>query len=365
MPVRRPAFRGSRRGTPTAAALAAVLLVGCGGSGDGAGDGGSASPEAGASSGSAESGVEIAVIPKGTTHDFWKMIEAGARRAALELDEEAGVPVDVRWKGPLKEDDTKDQIDIVRSFIARRVDGMCLAPLDGAALAPAVRDVMQAGIPVVVFDSGLDGEPGTDYVAYVATDNEQGGVLAARRLAEVLQGKGRVLLLRYMVGSESTRLREKGFTETLAAEFPEIELVSGDQYAGATENQAFKKAQNLLTRYRGGIDGIFCPNESSAAGMLGALRQAGLAGDIRFVGFDASDKLLRGIREGEVDGLVVQEPVQMAYEAVRLVVKHLGGEDIPAVHRTGVHVITPENVDDPALRAIHSPDLSRWLGEEE
>jgi ribose transport system substrate-binding protein len=113
-------------------------------------------------------------------------------------------------------------------------------------------------------------------VSFIATDNYNGGVLAARRLGEVLGGKGRVILLRYAVGSESTEQREKGFTDTLAKEFPGITLISDSEYAGPTSDSAQQRAQSLLTRYRGQVDGIFCPNESSTAGMLRALEGAGM-----------------------------------------------------------------------------------------
>lgn len=305
----------------------------------------------------AGSTLRVAVIPKGTTHEFWKMVEAGARKAERELRAK-GESVEVIWKGPLTEDDTKSQIDLVQSFISRGVDGIALAPLDKSALVPAVRDVRSAMIPIVIFDSGLDGKPGVDFISYVATDNYQGGVLAARRLGEVLDGKGKALLLRYQVGSESTMQREEGFLATIGKEFPDIEIASSDQYAGATEEQAFRKAQNVLTRFRDELDGIFCPNESSTAGMLGALNRADLAGKVKFVGFDSSKKLIQALREGKIDGLVVQNPVGMGYEATRLLVRHLRGETVPEHIDTGVTVVTPENVDEPAMVALHSPDLS-------
>jgi ribose transport system substrate-binding protein len=225
-----------------------------------------------------------------------------------------------------------------------------------------VRDVTRAGIPVVVFDSGLDGEPGRDYIAYVATNNYQGGVLGAKRLAEALGGKGRVVLLRYMEGSESTMQREQGFLDTLRKDHPEIELISTDQYAGATEELAFQKSQNVLTRFRDEVDGIFCPNESSAAGMLGALNQAGLAGKVKFVGFDASEKLIEGLRAGKIHGLVLQDPVRMGYEALKTMVAHLQGKAVAKEVDTGAVVVSPENVDSPDMVELHSPDLAKWLG---
>jgi ribose transport system substrate-binding protein len=306
-------------------------------------------------------GLHIAVVPKGTTHVFWQMIHAGVRKAEVELDA-AGTDVTIDWQGPLREDETQDQINLVSALVSRRVQGIALAALDKTALVPTVRDVQKAGIPVVIFDSGLDGEPGKDYVAYVATNNYQGGALAARRLGEVVGTTGKVILLRYMVGSESTMQREQGFLDTLTKEFPEIDLISSDQYAGATEEQAFQKSQSILARFDDDANGIFCPNESSTAGMLGALDQAGLAGKVKLVGFDASEKLVAALRGKKIHGLVLQNPMLMGYTATMTLVRHIRKEPIETLVDTGVVVLTPENVEEPAMIELHSPDLSRWLG---
>ena len=276
--------------------LSLALLAGCGGG----------------SEETAGNSLRIAVIPKGTTHDFWKMVHAGAIKAQRELNDAGGQKIEIIWKGPLKEDNTEEQINLVRTFVSRGIDGMVLAPLDKSALVRPVRDAAAKGVPVVIFDSGLDAEVGKDFATYVATDNYKGGVLGARRLGEVLGGKGKAILLRYQVGSESTMQRENGFLDTIKKEFPGIELISSDQRAGATEEQAYQKSQNLLTRFKEDVNGIFCPNESAAAGMLGALRQANLNGKVKFVGFDASDKLVQGLASGDIDGLVLQNPINMA-----------------------------------------------------
>jgi ribose transport system substrate-binding protein len=211
---------------------------------------------------------KVIVIPKGTTHEFWEALHAGTLKAAEELGN-----VDVVWLGPQKEDERGKQIELVQSAVAAGVDGIVLAPLDAQALVDPVEAAVAKGIPVVIFDSAVDTKK---IVSFVATDNYHGGVLAARRLGEVLGGKGRVILLRYAVGSESTEQREKGFTETLAKESPGLTLISDSEYAGPTFDSAQQKAESLLTRYRGQVDGIFCPNESSTFGMLRALEGAGM-----------------------------------------------------------------------------------------
>jgi ribose transport system substrate-binding protein len=214
----------------------------------------------------------VMVIPKGTTHQFWETLHAGANKAAEELGN-----VEVIWIGPQKEDDRTTQIQLVQNAVAKGVDGIVLAPLDAKALVKPVEEAVEKGIPVVIIDSGLET---SRIVSYVATDNYHGGVLAAQRLGEVLHGEGRIILLRYGVGSESTEQREKGFTDTIAKEFPKITYLSQSEYAGPTSDTAQRVAQTLVTRFRGQVDGIFCPNESSTAGMLRALEGAGMLASV-------------------------------------------------------------------------------------
>jgi len=300
--------------------------------------------------------IVIAVIPKGTTHSFWKAIHAGAVKASRELG------VEVIWKGPAREDDRDAQVAEVENFVSRGVSGIVLAPTDDKALRLPVTDAMRAGIPVVIIDSGLDSE---DYVSFVATDNYQGGRLAGERMVERLQGKGKVVLLRYMEGSASTMERERGFLDVLS-ENPGLEVVSSNQYAGATAETAYQSSENLLARYKSqdgslGVDGIYCPNESSSFGMLRALQDSGLAGKVVLIGFDASEQMVRALENGEFDALVLQDPVNMAYLGVKTMVSHLRGDTVPARIDTGVTLVTRDNMNDPSNAELLRPDVDRWL----
>jgi ribose transport system substrate-binding protein len=335
-----PLFAPLRPPAALLAALAALLLPSCD---PGPGAGPAAAPG---------KTLRVAVIPKGTTHVFWKSIEAGARKAGKELG------VEIQWKGPLKEDEREAQRRVIESFITSTVDGIVLAPLDESAMVGPVDEAMQAGKPVVIIDSGLKGK---NYVSYVATDNEKGGVLAAEEMARVLGGKGRVLLLRYQIGSASTDLREKGFIETIK-KHPGIELVPPglDQFAGATAGDAQRVAEALLTRYPE-LDGIFCPNESSTSGMLQAVENAGRSGKAKFVGFDANDKLVQAMREGKIQALVLQDPVRMGEMGVRVLVDHLRGKKVEPVIDTGVYLVTRAKMDQPEMKSLLAPDLASAL----
>ena len=288
----------------------------------------------------------IAVIPKGTTHEFWKSIHAGALKAAAETG------VDIAWKGPPKEDDRDEQIKVVEDSVTRRVAAIVLAPLDEAALATPVAEAAKDKIPVVVIDSDLKGDA---HASFVATDNEKGGAMAAERLGTLLGGKGRVLMLRYQVGSASTEKRERGFLAGIA-KFPGITMVSDNQYAGATAEAAYAAAENLLQRFPE-LDGIFCPNESATFGMLRALTSVGRNGKVKFVGFDASAKLAEALKTGDIHGLVLPNPFRMGYLGVKTALDVLDGKSVERRIDTGVAMATPDNMTTPDIAELLNPKL--------
>ena len=293
--------------------------------------------------------LRIAVVPKGSTHEHWKRVHTGAEKAAAEF-RAAGVPVEVIWKAPLREDDREQQVQVVEGFISQDVDGLVLAPLDSRALERPVEEAARAGIPTLIFDSAL-ADP-SKAVSYVSTDNGKGGRLAARRMGERLGGRGRVLMLRYQEGSAATEEREQGFLDEIRTGFPDITVISSDQFAGATRDTAKRTSENLLNRYADRVDGIFTPNESSTAGMLLALQDIARAGTVTFVGFDYSAGFIEPLRRGELAGFVVQNPVNMGYLSVKTMVEHLQGKTVPDSVDTGVHMVTLENLDSPDIRAV-------------
>jgi ribose transport system substrate-binding protein len=299
----------------------------------------------------------IAVIPKGTTHEFWKSIHAGAVKAQQELVAQ-GVAVKVIWKGPFREDDRDQQIQVVENFISRRVSGIVLAPLDSQALVNPVASAVQSGIPVVVMDSGLKSD---QYTSFVATDNFKGGQMAGEYMAKLLNEKGNVILLRYAVGSSSTEEREKGFLDALT-KFPGIKLISADQYAGATIETGYQASQNLLNRFGNEVNGIFCVNEPSTIAMTKALRDIGKAGGkVKMIGFDAGSQSVLDLKNGDVQALAVQNPLLMGYLAVETMVKHLQGEKVENRIDTGVVLVTPENMEQPEVKDLLHPPLDKYL----
>ncbi len=340
----------TRRALLVLCASAALVLAGCPKDGPKTeGDGGPSAAKSGK--------LKIAVIPKGTTHEFWKSVHAGAVKASRELD------VEIVWKGPLKEDDLKAQIDVVNTFVAQGVSGIVLAPLNDTALRAPVKASTNAKIPVVVFDSDLQGD---DHVSFVATDNQAAGKLAAEHMEKVLPGgKGNIVVLRYQEASASTMNREKGFLDGVKAK-PGLEVISDNQYGGATTESAMAKSESLLLAQKaaqGNVQGIFTPNESTTFGMLQALKKTGVAKKVKFIGFDSSEKLVSALKDGDIDGLVVQDPFNMGYVAVKTMALHLRGGKVDKRIDTGARLVTKENLDDPAVKEVMQPDLKKWLNE--
>ena len=322
---------------------ALCVIVGCSKAGD------QGAPQAKNANAGATKKRQIAVIAKEASHDFWKSVHAGAERAAKELGN-----VEILWKAPTRGDDPNEQINIVQNFITLGVDGICLAPIDSRSLVDVVRSAKSAGIPTVIIDSGLEDPSAT--VSFVATDNKNGGSLAARELGKRLNGQGNVILLRYNPGSESTEQRELGFLETIQKEFPDIRLISSDQYAGADESSALDKSQQLLLKFGKDVNGIFAVNESCATGMLRAIDEADLTKKVVYIGFDSSDRLVHALGDGKIQGLVLQDPVNMAYLGVKTVCESLDGKPVESRVATGEHVATLENMNDPEIRKLLYPE---------
>jgi ribose transport system substrate-binding protein len=315
----------------------------------------------------------VVVIPKGLTHEHWQSVHRGADRAAADLAAQ-GIGVEVIWDGPRTEDDAQAQVTIVDRQVAGGISGIVLAPQHSETMVAPVKRAVGKGIPVVAIDSGLADQD--VIIKYIATDNYNGGKLAAERLLKVLRDEGKpapkLVLFRYAKGSESTEQREKGFEDVIdltistqkAAKVPTVTWLSRDKYAGATTDSALREATPLLNGLKDqGIDGIFAVNESSAMGMLRAMQSLGLNRKVRLVGFDSSPPLLQAVADGDIDGLILQDPYKMGYLSVWTLVQHLEGYDVAPggdkVQSTGEYVVTKENVDSKEVRQLFDPELQK------
>jgi ribose transport system substrate-binding protein len=285
--------------------------------------------------------IRIAVIPKGTTHIFWQSVHAGAEKAG----EEAGVTI--FWNGPKLETDREEQIQIIEDFLIKQVSGVVLAPLDSKALVPSVEKMYDDGIPCVIIDSGIETDK---IVSFAATDNYKGGVLAARRMGEILDGKGKIIVVKYVPNSDSTTQRENGFIDTIQKEFPDIEIVD-QQYGMATVETSLQATEDMLTKNTE-LDGLYACNASTAVGAMQALQSQGRDGEVKMVGFDAEEALVNGLKSGVIDSLVVQNPYKMGYEGVKAVLAKLDGKEVPKRIDTGVELVTLDRLEEPAIKDL-------------
>lgn len=286
----------------------------------------------------------IAVIPKGVANFFWQSVKSGAEAAAKENG------VEIYWKGSPNETDIAAQINIVEDAITSRMAGIMLAPAHRDSLVPIVEKAKREGIPVTIFDSGIGTE---SYVSYVATDNVNGGVMAAERLAEKLGGKGKIAVMGLKAGSVSTDERERGFQDTIKAKYPGVEVVAF-QYSDANRATAIDRATDILTAHPE-IIGFFSSNEPGTVGATQAIKQKGATGKVILVGFDSSPNLIEDLKSGAIDSLVIQNPYRMGYDGVKTLVDKFHGKEPPRRIDTGVLLVTKENLNSPEAQKLLSP----------
>jgi ribose transport system substrate-binding protein len=290
----------------------------------------------------------IIFIPKGRAHVFWQSVHAGAIAAQRE-----NPGYGVVWNGPASETDFEGQIQIVDAAINQHADAICLAPIDKKVLVAVVERAAAQGIPVVIFDSPVDTDK---FIAQVATDNYAGGQLAASRMGDILQGRGKVAEVAVQPGSASTMAREQGFEERIAKDFPGVHLVD-KQYGMADFGQSLKVAENMLTATPD-LNGMFASNESSTVGALRAMKDR--AG-VKLVGFDSSPQLVEALKSGTINSLVVQDPFAMGYRSMVAAVMKLKGGSPERIQNIAPTLVTRDNMDAPEIRAKISPDLDKYL----
>jgi ribose transport system substrate-binding protein len=293
--------------------------------------------------------VTLGVIPKSTGGEFWETVQMGAMEGAEALG------LEIKWEGTVTETEIAEQNKIIENMINLGVDGIALAPLNKKAQSKMVAQAVDAGIPVVVFDSGVDGDA---HSSFVATDNKKGGAVGAAQMVELLAGSGKVMVMRYVQGTGSTEARAEGFIE--AAQAGGLEIVADPYPDTGTIEGAKNVASNTLEGFirdnKLELDGIFACNLYSTLGVASALddlRKGGIEVKVRFVGFDTSRKLVEGLQDGSIDGLVAQDPQKMGRLAVETIAKVVAGEPVDAVIDTGVALVTKQALaEDAALRKL-------------
>jgi len=292
----------------------------------------------------------IAVIPKSTSHLFWLTCQAGAMAAGEEFG------VEILWNGPPAETEYSRQIQILDSMIAQRVDGIALAATERKALIAPVERAVKAGIPITVFDSGLDSDI---YTSFVATNNFEAGQLAARKLAELVGGKGEIAILLHAPGSVSTMDRESGFKDVMSKEFPGVRIVA-EQFGMSDRAKSRAATENFLAA-NPRLSGMFASAEPGSIGAALAIKARGAAGRVKFVAFDSSDVMIEDLKAGVMQAFVVQDPFFMAHEAVKTLVDKLNGKTPPKRVDLTARVITAPDLDKPDVQKLLNPDVKKYV----
>jgi ribose transport system substrate-binding protein len=291
----------------------------------------------------------VGVVPKGANHVFWQTVHAGALNAAKEYG------LDVEWNAPTLEIDSSRQIAIVESMVNRHLAGIALAPVDRKALVAIVERAYAAGIPVAIFDSDIDTEK---RITYVATDNREGGRMAARKLGELLLEEGEVAIISFMPGSAATMEREEGFREEMKKKFPKIRIVQ-TAFGMADRAKARAATENIMAAHPN-LAGLFADNESSSAGAVLALKNRGDA-KVRMVAFDSNDQLVADLQDRNIDALVIQRPFVMGYESVKAIGRKLQGQSVVSRVDLSALLITRGDMEKPDVIQLLHPDLSTLL----
>lgn len=286
----------------------------------------------------------IGVVPKATSHLFFVSIHGGVDKAAQDFN------VDILWNGPSDETDHTRQIQIVDAMVARHVDALAISATDERALVAPIERAIRVGIPVTVFDSAVNID---NYVEFVATDNHGAGFTAARRLAALIGGKGDVGMVMQKPGGTSTGLRETGFEETVAKEFPNVRIAAR-QYGMADPARSRSAAENILTAHPD-LKGLFASSEAASIGAIQALRARGLGGKVKLITFDSSDTHIEAIKDGTIDVMLVQDPFRIGYEAVKSLAEHLNGKTPARRLDLPVRVIVKADLAKPEVMALLTP----------
>ena len=282
-----------------------------------------------------DTAIRIAVIPKGTANMWWEVVRKGAEKAAAE----AGISVS--WNGPELETDREKQIQCVEDALTRNVDAVVLGPNDFRALARSVEKIKERNLPCVIIDSPVES---TNYDSFVATDNYQGGALAADILGAALGGKGNVIVISFVPNSASTDARSRGFTESIAKKFPNIKILS-DQYTLGTVEDARQKTVDLLTRFPE-TNGVFAVNHPSSVGAFKAIESQNRAGKIKFVAFDSDPVLLDGVAADHIEAIIAQNPFDIGYRGVKCAISLLRRECVEKFIPIAGITVTKANLEE-------------------
>ncbi|TKI04090.1 ABC transporter substrate-binding protein [Martelella alba] len=288
---------------------------------------------------------EIAVIVKTANSNYWQNVNKGAAEGGAELKN----AYKVTFQGPEAETQVAEQVNMVDNAINRGVSGIVLAPSDPNALIPVVKKAWENGIPVVLIDSSLDKKGDKYYQSFLSTDNRKAGALAARELLKANGKEGKVAVMSFTPGAGSAIDRVGGFTDVIKKD-SHLKIV-GPYYSQADMATALNQTIDALSSNKD-ITALFGANEPTAVGMARAIKQMGYAGKVVAVGFDGNAALQEFVRDGTLNGIVVQSSYQMGRMSVLTVDKILHKQKVEKNIDTGVLYIDKNNIDSKEAKAV-------------
>lgn len=305
-------------------------------------------------SGSSDSGsgetLQIAMVSKGFQHQFWQAVGLGAQNAADEFG------VEITFEGPESESQVDKQLEQLQAAIDRGVDGIGYASLDPEAPLPLLEKAKEMGIPVYMFDAAAGDEAsfgeGALSLGIARTDGEAAAALAADEMAKLIGSAGKVGVVVHSQTNATGVQRRDGFVNQVAAEYPDIEIVS-IQYGDGDHQKSADIAKAILAA-NPDLKGFYATNEGSAIGVVNALKELGKQpGDLAVIGFDSGAAKVDAVKTGLMSGAITQNPIGIGYETVKALVEYIRDGKVPSNFiDTGFYYYTAENIDDPKIAAV-------------
>jgi ABC-type sugar transport system substrate-binding protein len=252
--------------------------------------------------------------------------------------------VKVELTGPTEFNPTA-QLPVIQAVAAKSPKAVIIGPTDAKSLTGNLKQMQSSGTKLVIVDQ--DVEDTSVGESRITSNNEEGGRQAADHMAELLGGKGKVLVLDIAPGAAASGLRAKGFIEQIESKYPDIELV-GTQYDQSDASRAASLVSATIAAHSD-LAGVFADANQGALGAVTAIRSAGKTGTIKLIGFDGDPAEIKALKAGSIDALVTQRPYEIGEAAVKAAVAAMDGKDVDAREATGTTLVTPQNVDDPEV----------------
>ena len=314
-----------------AVAAAAMLFAACGSSAS------TTAPSEGASG----EPPYIAIVSKGSQHQFWQAVQKGA------TDEAAKLGATITYEGPASESEVDKQLTMLQTALDKKPAAICFAALDSKAATPLLEKAQAAGIPVVGFDSGVDSDIP---VTTVTTDNLAAAGEAADHMATLIGDSGKVAVIVHDQTSKTGQDRRDGFVAQMEAAHPNIEIVAIEYGAGDPVKSAdFAKA--IMTA-NPDLKGFFGANEGSIKGVLNALKETGKEGKVVAIGYDSGEQQLDAITAGTEAGAITQNPIGIGAKCVSAAMDAIAGKSMEKIIDTGYYWFDKDNINNPEIQAV-------------